>query len=190
MLSSNLIRWSGLATVLAGVLWIVGGILLGLRPPGASGGPYRESGDIALLLDAALMLIAVGLVGLYLRQAERSGRWGKTAFAVAVIGAVALFVGLAVNLTGLTDAWVITVTPGFLALVIGLLCSGMAILRANMWPRWAGVLLIIASLALLFFNTEDARVWLAAPFGVVWVVLGYTVWSDTGESAAQPILEA
>ncbi len=189
MSSQNLIRGSGLAAMLAGGLWIVGGILLGLRPPGVPGGPHRESGDVALLLVASLVLIAVGLVGLYLRQVEHSGRWGKMAFAVAVIGAVALFVGLAVNFMGLTDAWVITVTPGFLALVVGLLFSGVATLGANVLPRWASVLLIVASLALFFFNTEDARAWLAVPFGAVWVALGYTVWSDTGQSAARPTLE-
>ncbi len=74
MLSSNLIRWSGLAAMLAGGLWIMGGILLGLRPPGVLGGPERESGDITLWLGASLVLIAVGLVGLYLRQAARSRR--------------------------------------------------------------------------------------------------------------------
>jgi hypothetical protein len=188
MLSSNLIRWSGLAAILAGGLWIVGGILLGLRPPGMPGGPHRESGDVSLLLSASLVLIAVGLVGLHFRQAERAGRWGKTAFTLAVIGAVALFVGLMVNLTGLIDAWIITVTPGFLALVVGLLFSGVATLGATVLPRWAGVLFIVASLALLFFNTEDARAWLAVLFGVAWVALGYAVWSGMGQSAAQPTL--
>jgi hypothetical protein len=91
-------------------------------------------------------------------------------------------------LIGLIDAWIITVTPGFLALVVGLLFSGVATLGATVLPRWAGVLFIVASLALLFFNTEDARAWLAVPFGAVWVVLGYIVWLNTGQSATQPTL--
>ena len=68
------------------------------------------------------------------------------------------------------------VIPGWLALIMGFLLLGSALLRARMVPRWAGVLLLLSALVLLGFNTEDVRVLLAVPLGLSWVVVGACLW--------------
>src|SRR6266702_2254878 len=64
------------------------------------------------------------------------------------------------------------VIPGWLALIMGFLLLGSALLRARMVPRWAGVLLLLSALVLLGFNDQDVRVLLAVPLGLSWVVVG------------------
>ena len=65
MLSSNQVRWSGLAAILGGVLWIVkGGVIL-------FGG---EQPDYIFAL--AQFLFAIGLMGLYSLLRGRGGAVG------------------------------------------------------------------------------------------------------------------
>ena len=77
MSSSDLIRWAGLAAILAGVLLVVGSLLdLAI---GFGDEPFSEvatTGTHALqywirLIGAVLLLM--GLVGLYARQSEAAG---------------------------------------------------------------------------------------------------------------------
>src|SRR5918992_109219 len=106
-MSLNLIRWSGLAAILGGVLWIAGAIQTGLKPRGCMGDecafmPLRESGPI----DTVLLL-------------------------------------------------------------------GITILRARVLPLWVAVLCVVGTLAMLGVNDQNAQVFLAIPFGIAWVVVGY-----------------
>jgi hypothetical protein len=55
---------------------------------------------------------------------------------------------------------------------------GFVALQQGLLPRAASVVLILSALAFMFgFNTEDARAAMAAPFGMVWIWLGYVLWS-------------
>ena len=78
------------------------------------------------------------------------------------------------------------VIPGVLALVVGFVLLGIAVLRARVVPRWAAVLLIVGTLAMLGFNDQNARALMAVPNGVAWVAVGYVLWSGRGEVARQP----
>ena len=64
------------------------------------------------------------------------------------------------------------VIPGWLALIMGFLLLGSALLRARMVPSWVGILLLLSALVLLGFNDQDIRVLLAVPLGLSWVVVG------------------
>ncbi len=81
------------------------------------------------------------------------------------------------------------VVPGLLALVVGFVLVGIAILSAGVLPRWVAVLIIVGALAMLGANEQTARVLLMIPFGVAWVAVGYVLWSGvgvpTGQSAAR-----
>ena len=72
------------------------------------------------------------------------------------------------------------VVPGLLALVVGFLLAGIAILRSGVLPRWVAVLVIVGALAMLVVNEQTARVLLMIPFGVAWVAVGYVLWSGAG----------
>ncbi len=78
------------------------------------------------------------------------------------------------------------VIPGILALIVGYLLLGIAVLRARMLPRWSAVLLVVGSLAMLGFNDQSSQALIAIPFGIPWMAVGYALWYDSDESAQQP----
>lgn len=176
-------RWSGLAAIGGGLLCAVYGSLLALRRPGVPGN-YRDSGDLMPWIMAGLVLIVVGLVGLYFRQARRARGLGRTALVLAIVGMPFMAVGgLAMTRDG-TVAGISGFTlflPGYLAIIVSLLLFGIASLRTPALPLWAGVLLILTPVLLFLFNTEDARAWLMVPFGAAWVVLGYVIRSSADD---------
>ena len=69
---------------------------------------------------------------------------------------------------------------GAFLVVSGLVLFGVAALQARVVPPAPALLLIGGALALLLFNTEDWRAWLAVPFGAAWVWLGYVLASGGG----------
>lgn len=139
----------------------------------------------------AMLLLAVGLVALYARQAEAFGALGLVGFFVALVGTVMVagalwsqvFVvpRLAETAPEVVDSGTGSVLAGFLLsfLLFGLgwVVFGAATLRARVFPRWAVVLLIIgAVLAILPVPSRALVLQLAA------ACLGFTVL--TGREAA------
>ncbi len=196
-MSSSLIRWSGLAAMLGGVLWMIGAVIHASKPRGCIAEecafrPMRESGALdGILMLLSLLLFAVGVAGL-VTLVRRSGRFGKAGKAGGLIGAagVALLViaSLIQSVVFGGDFLLMPyfVIPGLLATVVGLVLLGVAILQSRVLPRWTAALLIIGALAMLASNEQTARVLLTIPIGVAWVAVGYALWSDSDESAQQP----
>jgi hypothetical protein len=69
------------------------------------------------------------------------------------------------------------VIPGVLALVVGFVLLGIAVLRAGVLPRWTAVFLVVGFLAMFGFNDQNAQALLAIPIGIAWVAVGYVLWS-------------
>jgi hypothetical protein len=84
----------------------------------------------------------------------------------------------------LENLWTLT---GFLYILGGLL-FGIATFRAGILPRWAAGLLAVGSLlarvAALLPPEQEPKV--AVPVGVALVWLGYALWSERREQAADP----
>jgi hypothetical protein len=76
--------------------------------------------------------------------------------------------------SGLVPAFII---PGLLAVIAGFLLLGVAVLRSEALPRWAGVLLIVGALTMLGLNDQTWQALMAVSFGVAWVTVGYALWS-------------
>jgi hypothetical protein len=190
MASSNLIRWGGLAAVLAGALFIVEAVVVPFIGDSHWGFHALDAPPHALL--------AVGLVGLYLWQ-TRQGRFGwlgtvgfiliVTASVVIALGGLAIiFVdGVLKAPVGVLD----TIHPVELLLLIGSVLFSMATMRVNVLPSGGALLIIVGALG--FFGIAFAGVgpeWLisvaVAILGAGWAWLGYALWSESGESAQQP----
>lgn len=195
MPSSNLIRWSGLAAILAGVLLVVADLLnLAI---GFGDEPFSEVATTGIhavqfvvnLLAAVLLLI--GLVGLYARQSEAAGPLGLVGFLVAFLGTAlmtglfwaALFIApaLAVEAPAFLDEGP---PPGFFLTLItfgvGWLLFGIATLLARVYPRISAILLVIGAVIAV----------LPLPFtGVVLAIavawLGFALFTGRGASAEQ-----
>lgn len=189
MASSNLIRWGGLAAVLAGALFIVEAVVVPFIGDSHWGFHALDAPPHALL--------AVGLVGFYLWQTrqERFGWLGTVGLILIVAASVVIAIGgLAIVFVdgvlgapvGVLDA----IHPVELLLLIGSVLFGMATMRVNVLPSGGAVLIIVGALG--FFGIAFAGVgpeWLisvaVAILGAGWAWLGYALWSESGELAQQ-----
>jgi hypothetical protein len=161
-----------------------------LKPEGCVGGDcalpgrsFREGGVLdGVLLLGAVVLIGVGVAAL-MRRAQGVGRFGR----LGRIGLLCASVGLALVLSGLlfialTSRYIpFVMLPGGVVLFIGIVILSVAILRADVLPRWSAAVLLLGSLAMFNFNYQDARVLLAIPFGLAWVGVGFALWSTRSD---------
>ena len=183
MRSTTLIRWGGLTSMVAGVLWIGAVILMALRPAGVPGGPHRDTGDLVVVMSLSLVLMLGGLAALQARRAGGAGWFGKAGFTLPYLGAAVMFVSGIGLASGLGIPWAMVVLGAFMV-AIGLVLFGVAALQARVVPPAPALLLIGGALALLLFNTEDWRAWLALPFGAAWAWLGYVLATGGGPQPA------
>ena len=150
----------------------------------------REGSPLgSALLLAAVLALAAGVFGLvrHIRALGRFGRIGGVGLVASGAGIVTIILaGLVQFLFFNNDFWAMpyVVIPAALALVIGGVLLGVAILRSGVLPRWAAALLIIGTVALLGMNEQNTQVLLAIPFGVAWAVTGYVLWSQGGRMRA------
>ncbi len=197
MSSLNLIRWGGLAAILAGVLLVVADLLnlaIGFDPDVpfsevATTGIHAFQSVINLL---AAVLLLLGLVGLYARQSEAAGPLGLAGFLVAFLGTAlltgflwtALFIALSLAVVA-PEVLDSGPPPGlFLTLItfgVGWLLFGIATLLARVYPRIAAILLMIGAVIVI----------LPFPFtgvvlGVAVAWLGFALFTGRDASAEQP----
>ena len=199
MSSSNLIRWSGLAALVGGLLIAILSVselvLFGSQPDSAtmasSAWVIVESGFLV-----ATILIILGLFGCYARHAEQIGSLGFSGFLVALTGTV-LLSGLAWS-TAFMASWIAAIAPAeqlnaepagafvsgilltFVLFAAGWLLFGLACMRVEGLPNAAAVLLIVGAvlslvLGLLEFGFE------MIVFGAAFAWLGYAVWSGADQ---------
>jgi len=193
-LSTSTVRWAGVAGMLGGALFVVSAVVISSMPRGCIGDecaarPMRETGAAGALLVLALLLVVVGMAGLVIRtrNAGRLGALGKAGAVVAAVGAALPVIGGLVQgvvYDGDYPLMPFFVIPGVLALVVGFVLLGIAVLLAGVLPRWAAALLVVGSLAMLGFNDQNTQALLAIPNGIAWIAVGYVLW--TGESARRP----
>jgi len=191
MASPSLIRWGGLAALLAGAFFIVEALAV----------PFI--GDVHWAFHAldfpAHAFLAVGLVGLYLwqKRQERFGWLGTIGVILIVTASVLIALGgLAIVivdgvLKAPEEALNEVVHPLELLVIIGAVLFGMATMQMNVLPSGGALLIIVGALG--FFGISFAGVgpeWLTsvavAILGAGWAWLGYALWSESGESAQQP----
>ncbi|HLU82090.1 MAG TPA: hypothetical protein VKZ43_01700 [Trueperaceae bacterium] len=200
---SKLIRWSGLAAMAAGIIFI------GIQPVHPA--DVLEStttgrwGLIMVLKTAFAILGLVGITGVYAKQVDRSGVLGLIGYVLfslffiiqmplAFIEAVVLpplatqAPGYVSGLLGAIGGTVSDVNIGafpaiFSALgalyLLGGTLFGIATFRAAVQPRWSGGLLVFAVLVTLaspLLGHPLDRV-LAVPMGLALMWLGYSLWS-------------
>ena len=196
MSSSSLIRLSGLAAVVAGVLLLIGD-LLSLATESEN---MSESATTAphiftfLLYLLGSVLVLVGLVGLYVRQSEAVGVLGLVGFAVAFLGTslvlgvvwAQLFIApfLAVQAPRVLDTeptGALGFTLTFALLAVGWLLFGVAALRARVYPRAAAIVLMVGAV-INFLPVPLSGIVLDV--AIAW--LGFILFTGRGEAARQP----
>jgi hypothetical protein len=211
MSTKDLSRWSGIACILAGLLFTLATLVH----------PSRETPEI--ILEQELRLVAahwlttfsfgfllLGLPGLYAAQSERAGRLGLVSFLMVFFGTLFFAVSnnygfiapvLAAQAPAMLDAInayppVITLNA-FLAagFFLGFIFFGIATLRARVFPPQTGILWIIGSPvnmagAVLGLLVSEA-LWIVAILGALALGLGlaragYSLWSHNEKVVLQP----
>jgi hypothetical protein len=158
--------------MLGGVVFVVDG-LLGLINKGAQ---YLDA-----IFVVALLLVIMGLVGFHTLQEGNYGRIGRAGFYTVVIATLAQILGLVVLLSG--SAVLERLIPiGSLAVLVGFVLYGAATLQAKVLPRWCGIGFIIG----LPVTIAQGEVWGFVVFGLLWLALGYVLWSRSEATTEQP----
>ena len=193
MKPTTLMRLDGLATILGGVGFAVGEIIIAIFFPENLPFSQRFAGLGLSILEAlelpALILLLLGLVGLYLHQRPASGIFAFIGFLLAFVGTVwsvgegwtsaFLFSGLSSAVPQFLDS--LTTNPptmaavgvglGFILFPLGWIVFCVASLRAKVYSRWASFLIIVGVLLIPFIPIV-ANLFLGAGWG--W--MGYSLW--------------
>jgi len=170
---------------------MTGGVIFVAAPLFSRYFPQAMPGfSMEALLVVALLLLPLGMVGFHALQSPSYGRLGRAGFWMALAGPVTVALGAASylylgNVFGTSLVWLATAV-GPLLLVAGFALYGVATLQARVLPRWCGVAFIVALPVALVLSIPLSFASLFIVFGLVWLALGYALWSQRGVSAQQP----
>jgi hypothetical protein len=215
MNTQNLIRWAGLAALVAGMCFVAVELL---RPPVVleSVTTTRWAGVHGLAIAMSLTGL-LGVAAIYARQAEKAGWLGLVGYLLLSLWlalslpfnvlqgfvlpllapeAPALaegFLGMFTRSTGAMDFGVLTVLWNLsdALFLLGSLVFGAATLRAGVLSRWAaGLYTAGIGLAPAYRLLPAAlQPLVALPIGLGLAWLGFAVWSERRTSAALPLSE-
>lgn len=204
MSSSKLIRWSGLAALAGGLLFIIFSVAefiagqdrLPSEAAATSAWPIIEGGYVV-----TVVLIGLGLVGLYARQAQRAGWLGLIAFLVTFTG-VLLTAGSAWSQaflgpwlartapelldSGSADSMFFAFWISYIVFSLGWFLFGLASLRAGVLSRGASILFMIgAPLPIILGGFLNVPFGGEVVFAAALAWAGYELWSGAG-AASEP----
>jgi hypothetical protein len=200
---SNLIRWSGLSLLVAGVanaiFWLLVIPLGTFVGAAASLNPLWMPSQFLHTLAALLALF--GLIGLYARQGDRNGRLGLIGFVLALFGtgfyladaviALIVFPIAAASAPALVAAdGALNMSPAYIVFavifMVGYILFGLTLLRESALPR-AATGLLIAGAILANLPPGLVPMFILIVGGVLWGLgaawLGYTLWSEKNDKA-------
>jgi hypothetical protein len=144
-------RWSGVLLILGAVLLGIAIVILSLKPVVNQ----IFSPRVSLLMLISSILLLLSLPAMYARQADAAGWLGLAGHALLQTGILLLVVIAAPpilypSLKTASGENLVVFLLG-IALALGLLLTGIATLRAGIFPRGAGILLL-AAMAGFFFD--------------------------------------
>ena len=178
MATSRFDRWSGLASLVGGALWVIVFAIHASRASAeGSDAPYVSLHGLGVAGLLSVLLVMVGFVGLEMHMPSGPGAGygtpGGAGSGLAVVGLFVLIVSGALGFIGMLGVFI---------LMVGSVLVGVASLIGRGLPRWGAVLLFVCSLSLLVFDTEGFRAWFGVPYGAAWIAVGYLLYSGrTGQ---------
>jgi hypothetical protein len=162
-------------------------VVLSLSSLAVSGpSPYFDVG-----FGIAWLLTVPGVVGLHAAQKESYGLLGRVGSVALVGGVLANTVGLVPLAVGNESLLWLSFPVGALLLLAGFLVLGIATLRAGVLARWCGVALIVALpltavVGGVLGAERDADYPGVVVMGVVWLAVGYALWTRSEATSERP----
>src|SRR6478609_539 len=146
----TIVRLSGIALMVGAALLGTAIALISFSP--VIDQPLSPRASLLLLLSAILLLLS--LPAMYARQAQAAGWLGLTGHELLQTGILLLVVLAATpilypSLNPAPGENVVVFLLG-IALTLGLLLTGIATIAADVYPRWAGLLLLAATAGFFF----------------------------------------
>ena len=201
MNTRTLIRWTGWAAVLAGIIFAG---IQPIHPPDVVASVTTSAWAIITTLKWAMcLLFLVGITGLYARQADKAGVLGLAGFLLLILSwwlqtgfvfaetfiapplttlaprFVDALVGISYGHTGGIELGALPAIYAFMGLpyLLGGLLFGIATLRASVLPRWpAGLLAVAAAVTPAAALLPHAiQRYAAVPTGLALAWLGYAL---------------
>jgi hypothetical protein len=124
-------------------------------------------------------LVLTGLVGFHTLQKGSYGRIGQAGFYIAALAIVVYILGLVLVSFGSGLGMLLTI-GAYLGELVGFVLYGVATLQARVLPRWCGIgFIIIIPLSYITGNFGNVLA------GVIWLALGYALWSQREKADLQ-----
>jgi hypothetical protein len=213
MNTRNLIRWAGVSAMLAGIFYVIVGMF---HPLETLSTVTTTQWVIVHVLAVAMSFFGLlGITGIYARQVKEAGWLGLAGYVLLSLWLVLLvpftftevfilpqlateapafvesFLGMfnrhpgEMNLGAIKTLWDL---DGVVYMIGGLL-FGIATFRAGILSRWAaGLLAVGTALApVAELLPLEYKAFVAVPVGLALASLGYALWSERREQAAQPV---
>lgn len=202
---SKLIRWGGFLNILTCILLLLWWVVMGLITISSGNldittlelvrlNGYQIQSLIGL---AACILAPIGLMGLYLPHAEKTGKLGLSGFLLSCMGVILYgcmqfdetftWPILALKAPALLETGGLMSDAAYLSIFIlmglifavGFLLFGVANWRAGVFPRWAVILFMVGAVLFgigmaVMIRTIGMICWVLG-----WGWMGYLLWRDT-----------
>lgn len=210
--ASGLIRWSGLAALVAGLIFAV---IQPIHPPDVVASVDTGAWAIITPVKTAMCLLFLfGITGIYARQVDEAGWLGLAGFLLLIVcwwiqtafvfaeafiapplaatapGFVDGYLGISYGHTGGIDLGALPAIYGLMGILymLGGLVFGIATFRARVLPRWpAGLLAVAAALtpaAALLPHSIQRLAAIPVALAIAW--LGYALFSERRVHASDP----
>lgn len=144
------VHWSGFGLILGAVILGIAIVLISLHP--STNQPISPTLSLLLLLASIFLLLSLPIM--YTKQATAVGWLGSVGYILLQTGILLLAViaspPLLFPTLNLAPGENIVVFLLGIALTLGLLLTGIVTLRAGVFPRWSGILLLAATIGFFF----------------------------------------
>ncbi len=195
MTTQTLFRLGALATMMTALMLAVGNLMY------FSGAATTVAFVWVSIIEAMIQVFAV--IAVYVAQARRGGVVTFLGFVITIIGLLFYLINsagrMAFALDVLTQAQLeqaqqlaslAVLDPiATWAIAVGTVLFGFGISRAGVFPRWAGILLLLVGVMTIFDLTAIEYIW-AMLSVIAWGWLGWALWaSPTAASAGAGFAE-
>jgi hypothetical protein len=186
MYNIRIARYSGICSILGGLLWSITAVVHALRTwciemQCSAAGPPPEGWDFLDTITVfSTVLMASGIVGLVAlaRHEELLSRTGAVGAAVGTAGFGTLILAAVLSSPSFPGlSWMpLAILPGALVALVGFALFGVAIAWSGLLPYRLESQLLAASLLLLAADEQTVAIIFAAPLGLAWAALGQMLW--------------